>query len=107
MPGKLLENWESQKAALDEKIRMAKSREKTRERKADNKRRFLIGAMVLGWMEEKPDFREEVIEGLQTFLKRASDRRYFGFPPLSKDGANEGPGEQDDEADEDTSASAA
>jgi len=104
MAAKLLEKWESQKAALDEKIRMAKSREKSRERKADNKRKFLIGAMVLEWMEEKPELKEEVMQGLQTFLKRASDRRYFGFPPLSKDGAKKAQSEQGDDS---TSASAA
>lgn len=107
MAKKLLEKWEAQKAALEERIRLAKAREKTRERKADNKRKFLVGALVMDWMEKDPKLKDEVTERLQSFLTRASDRRYFGLPPLPQNEAKKAQTKQADNTDDNIDASAA
>ena len=82
-----LEQWEKQKAALDERIRAAKAREKERERKADNKRKFLLGAMLVEWMEQDESLKKTAMTRMKTFLTRASDRRYFGMAPLARKNA--------------------
>lgn len=76
-----VEKLEAKMKALEERLKRAKAVETTRERKADNKRKFLLGAMLTEWMEEDATVKDTAMKRLGSFLTRASDRRYFGMAP--------------------------
>jgi hypothetical protein len=79
-----VEKLEAQMTALEERLKRAKAVESARERKADNKRKFLLGAMLIEWMEEDASIKDTAMTRLDSFLTRASDRRFFGIAPKSE-----------------------
>ena len=56
-------------------------RTKTKERKADIRRKILIGAYFLDKLKAEGTL-EAIKKELNDFLKRNSDRALFGLPPL-------------------------
>jgi hypothetical protein len=76
-----VEKLEAKMKALEERLKRAKAVESARERKTDNKRKFLLGAMLIEWMEEDAAIKETAMTRLESFLTRASDRRFFGMAP--------------------------
>jgi hypothetical protein len=76
-----VDKLESKLKALEERLKRIKSRESAKERKATNKKRYLLGAMLEAWMEDDPTIQETARRRLDDFLTRASDRRHFGMAP--------------------------
>ena len=70
----------SQLAALEQK---AKARDRVAERKADNKRKILLGSYMLEQMREKPETRAHMIARMDAYLTRSQDRIVFGLAPKS------------------------
>jgi hypothetical protein len=74
-----VDKLESKLKALEERLKRVKAREAAKERKATNKKRYLLGAMLEAWMEDDPTIQETTRRRLDDFLTRASDRRHFGM----------------------------
>jgi hypothetical protein len=60
-----------------------KAMESRRERKADTRRKILIGAVVMAKIEQKVMPETQLREWLDQALARADDRLLFGLPPRS------------------------
>lgn len=70
---------ETKRLELDEQIRLLRAKEGARERKAENRRKYLLGALLLSEMNLDETTRRSVMERLDKFLDRNCDRRYFGL----------------------------
>ena len=46
-------------------------------RASDNRRKFLVGAWLLGEIKKDEKMRERLNQGLESYLTRADDRRLF------------------------------
>jgi hypothetical protein len=81
MSNESVEKLAAKLKAMEERLKAARAREAAKERKTDNKRKFLLGAMLIEWMEEDAAIKETAMTRLESFLTRASDRRFFGMAP--------------------------
>jgi prefoldin subunit 5 len=81
---------------LQEKLKQLKTRqqaienrkkaiESKRERKADTRRKILIGAVVMAKIEQKIMDEKLLRRWLDEALTRADDRELFELPPASKE----------------------
>ena len=67
--------------ALKERLKEAKTKEAATSRKKQNKQKILLGAMCLAWMESDGDMKNTILDRMDKFLTRNTDRKYFGFNP--------------------------
>jgi hypothetical protein len=72
---KLLEK----KRQIEERIRVAETREREDDRKKDTRRKILAGAVVLEEAAKKPEFHQELMRMIGGFLTRPADRKLFGL----------------------------
>jgi len=77
-----LEKLKKQKEILDARIQQAESRFKVKERKEDTRRKILIGAFMMEKLKKEEKF-DSMINELDGFLTRNSDRKLFGLNCLS------------------------
>ena len=77
-----LEKLKRQKEILDARIQQAESRFKVKERKEDTRRKILIGAFMMEKLKKEEKF-DSMINELDGFLTRNSDRKLFGMYCLS------------------------
>lgn len=64
-----------QKAKLNHQDRGTKKKE-------DDRRKILIGALMMGQMEAKQETKDRMMNALDGYLKRPSERALFGLEPL-------------------------
>lgn len=76
-----IEKLKLQQQRLSAQIQKEEARSKTKERKADTRRKILIGAYFLDKLNSEGTL-EAIKKELNDFLKRNSDRALFGLPPL-------------------------
>ena len=69
---KKIKQLQAQKAAEQARV-------KAKKKKDDTRRKILVGAYFLE-QAEKEDSMQALIEKIDPFLKRATDRRLFGLP---------------------------
>ncbi len=85
---------DEQISTLEEKLKQLKLRhqrvearkkaiESKRERKADTRRKILVGAVVLAKVEQKVMDEKQLRAWLDEALTRADDRALFNLPPRS------------------------
>jgi hypothetical protein len=83
---------DEQISTLEERLKQLKLRaqriearkkaiESKRERKADTRRKILIGAVVMAKIEQKVLAEEQLRHWLDQALTRSDDRLLFGLPP--------------------------
>ena len=77
-----LEKLKKQKEILDARIQQAESKLKVKERKEDTRRKILIGAFMMEKLKKEEKF-DSMIQELDGFLTRNSDRKLFGLNCLS------------------------
>ena len=61
------------------RARLEEQKEKDLEKKREDKRKYLVGAMVVHFMKRSPEYEKEIIAQLDKFLTRDFDRKYFGL----------------------------
>ncbi len=74
-----VERLKEQRDKLTARIRRKENREKKSNKKADTKRKILLGAYLQRRMERDPTEKKRVMKELDGFLERKSDREAFGF----------------------------
>jgi len=75
---------ERQLAQLKERMLTEKTRQVSHQRKAETKRKILLGALCMAWMEKDPQYKRRVDEALDAFLTKDVDRRIFGLATNTK-----------------------
>jgi large subunit ribosomal protein L7/L12 len=70
---------EKKQQQIRAQLQAMKSLASKRERKLDTRKKILVGALVLEWMEKDEDMKQKVLSHLQRFLTRQIDRDIFGF----------------------------
>lgn len=70
---------------LKEQLRQEKAKENTRQRKIDTRKKILLGAMLMHWVETGEFNEADLLKGLDKFLTRESDRVLFGLSSKSND----------------------
>ena len=70
---------------LKSQLRQEKAKENTRQRKIDTRKKILLGAMLMHWVENGEFKSADLLEGLDKFLTRDSDRVLFGLSSKSND----------------------
>jgi hypothetical protein len=72
-------------------IRQEQNKEAAGKRKADTRRKILVGAAILNEAEKKPDIKTFLYKLLDSFLTRPDDRALFDLPALpDKEAEKEG-----------------
>jgi hypothetical protein len=71
------------RCALDARIKLMQNRELSKARKDDTRRRILVGAYYLEQANKNDKF-EDIVNLMDKFLIRDSDRKLFGLKPISK-----------------------
>jgi hypothetical protein len=86
-------------AQLQAKLRRQEAAAKTRDRKADTRRKVIAGALALNHLEKNPNdpFGRKMAALLDEYVTKPNERLLFGLPPVEKhgggdDGANENQG---------------
>jgi hypothetical protein len=90
MPTDKLDKLRVQRDAIAAKIRREQGLARSRERKADTRRKILAGAAVLDEAEHDPEYHAALIRLLGRFLSRDDDRALFGLPPLPQEQSEPG-----------------
>lgn len=74
---------EAQRAKLNEEINRLRTLEQKQQRKEATRRKLLVGAMILHRMEVESDHwpTGRLLDTLDTFLTRDSERALFDLPP--------------------------
>ena len=78
-PNPRIERLLKQKEQILARIKQIEAREKSRQKKEDTRRKILLGAMVMEWMDKDEPFRKRVRLALDKFLTREMDRNLFGL----------------------------
>ena len=78
-----IDKIQQQIQALKEQLKKEKTKQNARQRKTDTRKKILLGAMLMHWVETGEFNEAELLKGLDKFLTRESDRALFGLPEIS------------------------
>ena len=82
-PSSQLEKLKVQQEKIAARIQLLESRHKNLARKQDTQRKILVGAYYLDYAREENKM-EDLKNSMDTYLKRNSDRKLFGLPPIQE-----------------------
>ena len=74
-----LSQIQAQKTAI---LNRQKSKLATEARKLQTRRKILMGAYLMHWMESDEDIKKQVLAGLDVFLKKQTERDVLALPPF-------------------------
>lgn len=77
-----IERLQTRKAQIEAELAKLRARGRVADRKADTRRKILIGAVALQEMESRADFDAWMRRLLRERLTKARDRALFDLPPL-------------------------
>lgn len=72
-----LEQVKKKQEQLRLQIQKEQQKESAKKRKEDTRRKILLGAMVLERMDRESEYREQVINKLDSYLTKERDRELF------------------------------
>lgn len=76
-----IESLRSRRAQIDAELARLEAKAKGEARKADTRRKILIGALVMQEMASNPDLEKLVKELTESRLTKPRDRALFQLPP--------------------------
>ncbi len=85
---KRIETLEAKKAQIDAELARLKARSRTESRKAETRRKILIGAVVMQEMGTRAEINAWVGKLLDQRLIKDRDRALFGLQPVSASSAS-------------------
>lgn len=82
-----LEKLLKQRDQLNERIKTAQARERSKSRKADTRKKILIGAIAQTHMDNNPasEFAGELRTLLNRHITKPKDRELLGLSPLTQE----------------------
>ena len=78
-----IDKIQQQIQALKEQLKKEKAKQVNRQRKIDTRKKILLGAMLMHWVELEEISEADLLKGLDKFLTRDSDRTLFGLSSIS------------------------
>ena len=78
-----IDKIQQQIQALKEQLKKEKSKQNARQRKIDTRKKILLGAMLMHWVDTEQFDEADLLEGLDKFLVRNIDRALFDLPQIS------------------------
>ena len=72
-----LEQLKKKQEQLRLQIQKEQQKESAKKRKEETRRKILLGAMVLERMDRESEYREQVINKLDSYLTKERDRELF------------------------------
>lgn len=79
-----IDKIQQQIQALKEQLKKEKSKENARQRKIDTRKKILLGAMLMHWVDTGQFNSTDLLKGLDKFLVRNIDRALFDLPEISE-----------------------
>ena len=73
-----------QQEQLKARIQKERAKQKKSDRKADTRRKILVGSLALSHMEKDSEFKSFIERILDEKLTRDMDRKLFGLQPMQK-----------------------
>lgn len=83
---KLREQLKQVQAEKRRKESQARAKATKQARADDTRRKILLGSMYLSKMESNPEFKANIMSGLNSYLKADRDRQLFGLQPKQETG---------------------
>jgi hypothetical protein len=77
--------------AVNARIKQEQNKVNASKRRADTRRKVLVGAAVLQWAAHDSEFHSKLMTELKAFLIRDTDRELFGLPPVNISGGQANP----------------
>ena len=74
-----IDKIQQQIQALKEQLKKEKAKGSARERKIDTRKKILLGAMLMHWVDTGKITEPDLLKGLDQFLTRSMDRALFGL----------------------------
>lgn len=84
---KRIESLQAKKAQIEAELARLRARSRTENRKADTRRKILIGAVVMQEMEARPEIDGWIRKLLDQRLTKDRDRALFGLNPVAEEEA--------------------
>ncbi len=78
-----IDKIQQQIQALKEQLKKEKSKQNARQRKIDTRKKILLGAMLMHWVDNGQFNEADLLKGLDKFLVRNIDRALFDLPQIS------------------------
>ena len=78
-----IDKIQQQIQALKEQLKKEKTKQNARQRKTDTRKKILLGAMLMDWVDTGQFDEADLLEGLDKFLVRNIDRALFDLPQIS------------------------
>ncbi|WP_113421933.1 mobilization protein [Escherichia coli] len=79
-----LAKLEEQRARINAEIQRVRAREQQQKRKEDTRRKVLVGAWMMGKVQNGEWPEQKLIEAMDSYLERDHDRALFGLQPKQK-----------------------
>ena len=79
---KLIEQYQKAKKALDVFRKQERARQRREKAQADDRRKSLIGEMVLQRIQDNPHEHDRLMSSLDGYLDNPQDRALFDLPTL-------------------------
>ncbi len=80
-----LKRLEEAQTKLAARKKAVQARLRSKERKQDNRRKIIVGAVLLAHAEHDERFKDLIWTILKNRTLRESDREFLGLPPLPED----------------------
>ncbi len=77
-----IDKIQQQIQALKEQLKKEKSKQNARQRKIDTRKKILLGAMLMHWVDTGQFNETDLLKGLDKFLVRNIDRALFDLPQI-------------------------
>lgn len=77
------------RSQIEARLKRLDAQERTRERKADTRRKIIAGALALEHAERDEDFGRELWKLIDSRVERERDRELFGLSPKEQEAAKE------------------
>ena len=78
-----LDSLKKKRDIINARIRLVQNREQSKERKDNTRRKILIGSYYLD-QANKNNSLDDIVELMDSYLTRDSDRMLFGLEPIKK-----------------------
>ena len=78
-----IDSLKKKRDTINARIKLLQNREQLKERKADTRRKILLGSYYLDQAKQNDSY-DDIVKLMDSYLTRTSDRALFDLEPLEK-----------------------